>query len=627
MAVGTFTAGTTITRTGLSIQALYEAAGVALPSTPGNMGVCLSGGGSRALTAGMGQLRALKQMTVNGASLLGQVRALSTVSGGSWLGVPFTFLPPSAASDDAYLGPYIADQATLTPAQLDILPAGNAGVPITSDLFSLELLALEAFILYEVLDVPPNMLWQTLMALHILSAHGLSSPGAKAVPTDTFTLNAATRSDEITNARLNPMLSTETVDQVASGTGRVIRPYLICNTSMFLDATGLLPLAPVQSGSLITGIVGTPKGEDANGLAVGGGAVTSFAFNSIFASATGSTAIVAQQRQWSLTDAVGASSAAFAYALKNQLAEWEANPLEFAAEVAEYFDELLQWIRAHLPAERQAAARTALQRYASARPEDLATLKFSFPDFEDLVPQYYYWSPANAQAVAKPLPTNFADAGSLDNTGVTGMLAYSDIDRILVFVNSESPLQVGSFGIPDGHGGWIAGTQVVIDQSLPPLFGYKPYEAGGLGEYQGYVPFSDKTNDDYNAFSQNQVFPSSQFPALLQGLAEAAGAGFTAGSAIFEQTLPVLPNDWFGIAGGKSVTVVWSYLNFVQGWADLFAANPGVAALVASLRSSTDFPHYNTFDTCLTATEVNLMSNLTCWATTGAEAAITRLLA
>jgi hypothetical protein len=105
-----------------------------LPATPGRVGVCLSGGGSRALAAGMGQLRALKQLTVNGMPVLGQVRALSTVSGGSWLGVPFIFLPSTAASDDAYLGPYVADQSTLTPAQLAVLPAGNTGTPITSPL-------------------------------------------------------------------------------------------------------------------------------------------------------------------------------------------------------------------------------------------------------------------------------------------------------------------------------------------------------------------------------------------------------------------------------------------------------------------------------------------------------------
>ena len=48
------------------------------PDTPGNVGVCLSGGGSRALSAGMGQLRGLSYL-----NLLGQVKALSTVSGGS----------------------------------------------------------------------------------------------------------------------------------------------------------------------------------------------------------------------------------------------------------------------------------------------------------------------------------------------------------------------------------------------------------------------------------------------------------------------------------------------------------------------------------------------------------------
>ena len=328
MTVGTFTTGTTLTGSGLSIDRLYVAAGLTLPPTPGRVGVCLSGGGSRALAASMGQLRALKHLTVNGVPALGQVRALSTVSGGSWLGVPFIFLPSTAASDDAYLGPYVADQSTLTPAQLAVLPAGNAGTPITSPLFSVKLLALEALFLYDVLGVTPNMIWQTLMALHILAPHGLSSPTAKLTPDDTFTLNATTQAASVTNPvadpPLNPTLADEVIDQFARGAGRITRPYLICNTSMFLDqGGGVLPLAPLQTGGLITGILGTPRGTDANGLPVGGGAITSFAFNSVFASNAEGTIKVAQTRQWSLTDAVGASSAAPAYALQNQLAIWE----------------------------------------------------------------------------------------------------------------------------------------------------------------------------------------------------------------------------------------------------------------------------------------------------------------
>ena len=39
----------------------------------------------RALTAGMGQLRALNQLTMNGRPLLAQIKALSNVPGGAWL--------------------------------------------------------------------------------------------------------------------------------------------------------------------------------------------------------------------------------------------------------------------------------------------------------------------------------------------------------------------------------------------------------------------------------------------------------------------------------------------------------------------------------------------------------------
>ena len=133
MAAGNFTADV-ITTPSLTVNQFFTTP----PPTPGNVGVCLSGGGSRALVAGMGQLQALAYLTANGAPLLGQVKALSTVSGGSWLGVPFEDLRQSGPSDAAYLGTFNPDQGSLTPDQLALLPAGHAGVPITSDLFKPE---------------------------------------------------------------------------------------------------------------------------------------------------------------------------------------------------------------------------------------------------------------------------------------------------------------------------------------------------------------------------------------------------------------------------------------------------------------------------------------------------------
>ena len=107
-----------------------------LAQTPGNVGICLSGGGSRALSAGMGQLRALSYLQLDGQSLLSQTKAISTVSGGSWLGVTFEFLT-SGTSDSAFLNDYVPDQGQLVPTAepghpvaeiLDELPEGNIGV-------------------------------------------------------------------------------------------------------------------------------------------------------------------------------------------------------------------------------------------------------------------------------------------------------------------------------------------------------------------------------------------------------------------------------------------------------------------------------------------------------------------
>ena len=113
--------------------------------TPGNVAVCLSGGGSRSLAAGIGQLQALEALKANGSSLLSQVRVISTVSGGGWVGIPFIYLAANN-SDDDYLGNYV-DPSRLTLGQLELLKPSNIGHQITSD-FSIVDLAVEAVYLH-----------------------------------------------------------------------------------------------------------------------------------------------------------------------------------------------------------------------------------------------------------------------------------------------------------------------------------------------------------------------------------------------------------------------------------------------------------------------------------------------
>jgi len=631
MPSGSFTAPVTSTANGpLTISQFYTEP----PSTPGNVGICLSGGGSRALTAGMGQLRGLSFLqTSNGQSLLSQAKALSTVSGGSWLGVPYEFLPPSAANDASYLGAYNPNQGNVTLDQLAQLPNGNAGVPLNSYLFSPVGFAVEAYLLWEFLNVPANMLWQTVIALNILSNYNLYSPlsASNPAPNDTFSYDTTTVQNDVTNPNtrppLNPTLAQETIYLFAdqqSGS-RATRPFLICNMAMLVNEpdTNIQFLAPVQASAFLTGILGTPAGTDANGQPLGGGAVTSFAFNSNFVSVQSGVATVNQTRQWSITDIVGTSSAFFAQLLQDQFKEWQDNPWEFLKTLAEFAAEIWQWIKNHLPSPAQEEAADWVREMASVSERKAALPQISWPDLQAIIPQYFYWPVSNPQPVNNPQPTMFADGGSLENTGICGLLAYSDIQSVISFLNSSVPLATGQYGISDGHGGYLPDTNFIVDEMIPPLFGYRPYEAGDINDsYTGYVLYANTNYTDYQMYEHNQVFDSQYFPAFLQGLAAAAGNGLNSNNAIFTQELPVMPNKWFGIAGReKPITVVWCYLNYVAAWGSLFANNPDVLALIQSEISDNYFPNYSTIDTDLSATQTNLMAGLTSWSVVSADQA------
>jgi len=616
MTTPSFTANVTATPP-LTVGQFYTPAS----STPGNVGLCLSGGGTRACNAGMGQLRALASLQANGASLLSQIKALSTVSGGSWLGVPYQFLPSSGPSDAAYLGTYNADQGSLTVDELATLPAGNAGNPMTSVMFSVEGIAGTAVLLYEIFlrtspsnPLPANMLWQTVMGLNILNAYGLFDIAADGQPQDMF---SATKDTLTAITKANPSLASETAylfaDQV--DTSRTQRPFLICNMGMFVTVPGVsFPLlAPVQANGLMTGVVGAPaNATDANGLAVGGGGVDSFAFNSTFSSQSGSTATVTQLRQWSLTDIMGTSSAAFAETFQNQIAQWEANPWLFAKWLLQEGYAILKWIESHLPFELHATARALVDR-GKRGPQ--ASAEFSFPNPKNLIPQYPSW-PAGA-AASNPVPNTFADGGSLENNGLASMLAFTDIDSVIVCTNSEIPLAQTTLGISDGKGQWIAGTNILVDDSVPPLFGYQPYDTTN-----GYVLFSaGGATPENQLFSNNQVFASSEFAGLLTGLWAAAGSASPATApAIFSQSLTVQANTWFGVpAGTKPTTIVWVYLNYASNWGALFDNNQAVQSIINSELSTNQFPNYSTLSTELSATQINLLASFTSWSLVTAD--------
>jgi hypothetical protein len=564
--------------------------------TPGNVAVCLSGGGSRAMTAGMGQLLALETLQAANASLLSQTKMISSVSGGSWVAVPFTFLT-SSTSDPVFLGGPYAEPASLTAVGLAALDASCVASGITSG-FTLADLAAEAIVFYK-LGIPADMLWQVLIGSTFLFPYDLFIPASNGLPSSYFAYDQSAVT-AIQQANAGTSLATEAANVAAQVSGQS-RPYYLCNMSMSVPdpTTPTKPdpiLLPVQSTSFFTGIVSSPSINDVNGRAVGGGGVTSFAFNSAPTAVNGTEVSVEQSRQWSLVDIIGTSSAAFAAELISIFKKMAANPPHFAAALQSNRDEILRDVT-NLGLDSNRAATIIDNAVAAVAQGDLQAhlANFSF-DPTGIVPSYQYWSPSNVTGGETVNPSQFADGGSLDNTGVASALAYSDIDNVIAFVNSVTPISPGVDNF------------IIVDDMIPPLFGYQPYD-----KTVGYYLYTQRLLSEGNAgFANNQIFPSDQFGVLCQGLWAASGSGTYLNSPIYNQSLTTVENDWFGVAANRSVNVLWVYLENTVAWSNELSS--AVSPIESELVSSVKFPHYNTFSkTELTPTEIQLLANLTAW--------------
>lgn len=563
-------------------------------STPGNVGVCLSGGGSRAFSAGIGQLQALEALQVQGASLLSQTRAISTVSGGGWIGIPFVFRP-STISDSDLLGSYVPP-ADLTVDGLEQLPPDGIANHITAD-FSLPALAIRALFLYGWKGVPSSQLWQVLMGQTFLQPYGLYVPGTDLLPTQFFSYDEASLGEIRAN---NPGLAGEAASLVAQVPGQQ-RPYLISLSGLSVSVgTQQALLAPVHSTPFVTGVLSSPPGAlDTNNRAVGGGAIWSFAFNSAPLGPIGGGLIeVTQSRQWSLTDAMGTSSAAFAQSLIQLMAEWSSAPTRFAAALRLHGPRAVEKLaRGPEDAVRLRARLETAIAVSPAEPLVQSDLHRSLQELaalDSIVPQYQYWSPEKPPFQQPVAPSCFADGGSLENTGIAPMLSYKDIDNVIAFLNVETALHKDDYGV------------IVIDDCVPPLFGYQPYVEGA-----GYVPYANAANPNQPVFQYNQLFPADQFEALLLGLWNTSNHATNA--AVFSQTLTTVANHWFNVAGGKEVTVVWSYLNYANSWFQAIA-DDWVRAKVDYEYIMSRFPNYATLSPELSATQINLLANFASWA-------------
>ncbi|CAD7712909.1 hypothetical protein LMG31886_03340 [Xanthomonas hydrangeae] len=259
------------------------------------VGICLSGGGSRALSCALGQLRGLRSL-----GLLDKVAAISSVSGGTWANVLFTYLPTSI-SDDDFLGPVVLDPSQLTLDELGKMGSNNLGqvpyrlgtLPIVAELAEYRLSKRYA----------PADMWQAVIGKLVLKDFGLWNPDATGVDPRYFT--GTTQYLAEGPLLRNPQLSSDNFYTIRDG-----RPLPIFNTSVFINDSVTSDLVPFEANWLL-GVRGVFNQPEQLG-AMGGGLIESFAMGSDYIADNGADEVTTRVplRAFSLNDIAGCSSMA-----------------------------------------------------------------------------------------------------------------------------------------------------------------------------------------------------------------------------------------------------------------------------------------------------------------------------
>ena len=541
--------------------------------TPGNVGICFSGGGSVAMVSALGQLRALRKM-----KLLEKARAISSVSGGSWALVPFTYLPDEI-SDDLFLGEFCNDPSLLnlkiTPeaTSLGYSPKGYLGSAVSADGIKWQNLVAETLELSVNFLFPKDRIWTFLIAKHILKPFGLSDTNilkpAAPIQNGWFAYSKESVA-EIRNA--NPDLPTQAYHYQQSA-GRTKRPFHLCNASMFIapneNSHEGNALAPLQCTAFETGILPNNLGKGykpnpPNEQQVGGGMISSYCFNSIPEKISGSDITVKIKDSWafSLADITANSSAFFATGLK------------------------------------------------------LTSKILAFLD-----PKYHYW-PVGAEN-PKSAQIKFADGGANEDTGICNMLAYDDIDSLLVFVNSLEAVWKDPNNKDDSM-------NIVVDYSLPPLFGYTPYQqdAENEGLQPGYHKYNDLTtdqlkNNDIRYFQKNQVFESELFPLFIQTIWKNLD-NYKSPAVYFNEEMKVMKNDWYKVGnanGNRKIKLSLVHYGPWTEWTDKLSlsvhqemtnyVNGNIPNGKNKLPTSNSFPNFLLLETHMPAPIMNLFAHFT----------------
>jgi hypothetical protein len=316
----------------------------------------------------------------------------------------------------------------------------------------------------------------------------------------------------------------------------------------------------VQLPNQLTPVSGGVKGQTPNEQIIGGGQVESYAYASTLeqTSADTSPVEVSIKQPYSLIDIASTSSAFFAQAIasfvqaklsddeskKSFISDIEAKLSEqdkkgLLAQIGDDVVDILDVIGKHL--------------------ED-----FALKQIGSVIPRYNYWSIGQHSKNEEML---FTDGGTLDNTGVVGMLSQTDTGAsdqapisLVAFDNTSTPLVMKN-------------NKIISAGQAAPLFGIDFDDDSG--EYQPYTETQkDPQHADFDAMSLIAAFanPADEqgetvFDKLVKGL-YATNCGADIGTqpdtsktgsapAFHRMELTTIANPLANISAGRSVNMLY----------------------------------------------------------------------
>lgn len=514
-----------------------------VPASPPTAALCVSGGGSRALSAALGQfsgLRAQPDPQGTRASMLERFDYLSSVSGGSWASVLWTYAPETTTDDQLLIAP-VAPSAlckkragSSTPgnvAHMDSASIGSAPQQFSNWHLAKVLWKMHEWHLF---SHPERWHWFWVMAIGEIilkpaGLYGATYDRSKDYPEpDKFFASSA----DWLNAHVLPYNPDLTGDDFRlMRTGR--SPLFVNMNIIKNDAVAKAVQIPVQ----VSGAAGGARGLSVDGT-IGGGLVQSFGFTSQVAGPGAQDGVTVDfERRYSLADIAGCSSAFF------------------AAFIIKYLNQELDSIRDEVEKLTLHLADGAVDHMFASMTD------FLDAGAGDLIPTYNYWQPTAAPTPAANATRGFSDGGDFDNTGVLGAIARTDATRLLSLVNSEERLLRHQ-----------TSGEVIVPGQLALLFGYKA-DMTAAGEWESYGGLIPAEPQSYVHVFDDETHNGSggRFKQLREALFDASADG---GSepwqkpASASQQLTTIENPVAGIRAGRVVDIVWLVNNRVQQWQD-----------------------------------------------------------